>query len=98
MDLTDHELDALQQLAGLKLEPAERATLRGHLSRILSYVQQLDAIDTEGIEPTTHGEGHATPLREDEPTSCLGQEAALREAPSPRDGFFEVPPVLGGPS
>jgi aspartyl-tRNA(Asn)/glutamyl-tRNA(Gln) amidotransferase subunit C len=98
MHLTDQELDALQALAGLKLEPAERETLRGHLSRILTYVHQLEAIDTEGIEPTTHGEEHPTPLRDDEPKPCLGQKDALREAPAARDGFFEVPVVLGGPS
>ncbi len=65
---------------------------------IVSYIEQLNELDTGEIEPMLGGltaEGQATPsIREDEVQPSLGQNAALSQAPAGEAGHFKVPKVL----
>ena len=78
------------RLARLHLEPDELERMRAELSSILEHVDRIQAIDLEGVPPTTHVEEMENVLREDEPRPSLTVEEALREAPDAADGGFAV--------
>jgi aspartyl-tRNA(Asn)/glutamyl-tRNA(Gln) amidotransferase subunit C len=76
-------------------EPEDRlAVLAGELSGILLWIEQLNEVDTDGIEPMTSAVALALPMREDVVTDGGDAAAVLANAPSTRDGFFVVPKVV----
>ena len=82
-------------LARLHIDPAEEPRFVKELQAILSYVEQLQALDVSGIEPTSQvGAGVVTSLRADEARSCLVREEALAEAPDRDRDYFRVPQVV----
>jgi aspartyl-tRNA(Asn)/glutamyl-tRNA(Gln) amidotransferase subunit C len=94
--LTDRDVVRIAELARLELTPAERQRLERELGAILTYVEQIGAIDTAGIEPTSHVQLDRQALRADEPTPSLSRADALRNAPdASRGGLFRVPKVIG---
>jgi len=82
-------------LARLEVDPSDEERFVKELQSILAYVEQLQALDVSGIEPTSQvGTGVKTPLREDRVEPCDLGEEALAEAPD-RDGdYFRVPRVV----
>jgi aspartyl-tRNA(Asn)/glutamyl-tRNA(Gln) amidotransferase subunit C len=82
-------------LARLRLEPDEEERWVRELGAILTYVDQLQALDVSNIEPTSQvAAGEPAPLRPDEERPSDVREEALAEAPD-RDGdFFRVPQVV----
>jgi aspartyl-tRNA(Asn)/glutamyl-tRNA(Gln) amidotransferase subunit C len=88
------EVERIAELARLDLSDAEAVRMTADIEAILGYVAALDALDTRGVEPTTHAVPLATPLREDRAAAALDPDRALANAPE-RDGFaFVVPKVL----
>lgn len=84
----------IADLARLELSAEEAARTAAELEAILGYVESLQALDTSGVEPTTHAIPVSTPLRDDRAAPALDPERALANAPE-RDGFaFVVPKVL----
>ena len=84
------------KLARLELDAGEVAEFAGQLSAILGYVEKMNELDTEGVEPLAHCLPISNVLREDCARGSLGTEAALANAPQ-RDGdFFKVPKILDG--
>ena len=82
------------RLAHLR-EPEDRlAALAGELSGILQWIEQLNEVDTEGVEPMTSAVAVALPMREDVVTEGGDAAAVLANAPKTRDGFFVVPKVV----
>ena len=85
-------------LAHLEITDDEVALYTPQMAEIVKYVEQLNELDTEDIEPMLGGltdEGEATnTTREDVVRDSLGQTAALDQAPSPVAGHFQVPKVL----
>ena len=86
------------KLAHLEITDEEVALYTPQMADIVKYVEQLNELDTENVEPMLGGltaEGEATEtLREDLPGGSLGQNAALSQAPSAVEGHFQVPKVL----
>jgi aspartyl-tRNA(Asn)/glutamyl-tRNA(Gln) amidotransferase subunit C len=88
------EVERIAELARLDLSEAEAVRMTADIEAILGYVAALDALDTAGVEPTTHAVPLATPLRDDVAAAPLDPDRALANAPE-RDGFaFVVPKVL----
>lgn len=87
-----HDVAALSRL---EVDPSEEARLVKELASILSYVEQLQALDVSGIEPTSQvGAGSKPPLREDRVKPSDVRDEALAQAPD-RDGdYFRVPQVV----
>ena len=81
-------------LARLRLEGQALAQLAVQLDEILQYVQQLQAVDTARVEPTSHVLPLSNVLRKDEPGPCLSQDAVLALAPASQRPFVTVPKVL----
>jgi aspartyl-tRNA(Asn)/glutamyl-tRNA(Gln) amidotransferase subunit C len=86
------------KLAHLEISDEEVALYTPQMADIVKYVEQLNEIDTEDIEPmlgglTSEGESTET-IREDTAGGSLSQKAALGQAPSAVEGHFQVPKVL----
>ena len=92
--LTKEEVAEIAFLARLRLGEGEAERLRGDLSKILDYVEELRALDTGGVEPMTHAVPMDCPLREDAVTPSLSADEALAEAPEREDDYFVVPRVV----
>jgi aspartyl-tRNA(Asn)/glutamyl-tRNA(Gln) amidotransferase subunit C len=86
------------KLAHLNITEDEVAMYTPQMDEIVRYVEQLNELDTGDIEPALGGltlEGEATvTTREDIARDCLGQRAALDQAPAGVAGHFQVPKVL----
>jgi aspartyl-tRNA(Asn)/glutamyl-tRNA(Gln) amidotransferase subunit C len=86
------------KLAHLEITDEEVEMYTPQMANIVKYIEQLNELDTEDVEPMLGGltaEGEATvTTREDTAGGSLSQEAALRQAPSAVDGHFQVPKVL----
>ena len=88
----------IARLAHLEITEAEVALYTPQMANIVAYVEQLNELDTETVEPmlgglTVEGEATAT-TRKDVPHESLGQQKALDQAPSAVSGHFQVPKVL----
>jgi aspartyl-tRNA(Asn)/glutamyl-tRNA(Gln) amidotransferase subunit C len=92
--LTKEEVAEIAFLARLRLGEDEAERLRGDLSQILDYVEELRGLDTEGIEPMTHAVPMDCPLREDVVSPSLSADEALAEAPEREEDYFVVPRVV----
>ncbi|GAB2523502.1 Asp-tRNA(Asn)/Glu-tRNA(Gln) amidotransferase subunit GatC [Spirosoma aerophilum] len=91
----DHEtLHKIAHLARLEVQPDEEAALLNSLNGVLTWMEQLNEVDTTGIEPLTHMSTETNVLREDIAGNHLPREKALSNAPQHDEQFFEVPKVL----
>ncbi len=93
--LTRDDVLKLAALSKLRLTEEEVEKLRGELSEILDYVEQLDSVDTSGLEPTYQVTGLKNVMRPDE-TRDYGYKTKdlLKNAPAVQDGQFKVKRVL----
>lgn len=94
MKLTKKEVDHVAKLARLALTEEEKEQLAGQLNDILAYVDKLNQLDTEGVEPLAHVFPAVNVFREDEVRPSLPIEEVLRNAPDKEGRFFKVPSVL----
>ena len=81
-------------LARLRLEGPALAQIAAQLDEILAYVQQLQAIPTDQVEPTSHVLPLSNVLRKDEPSPSLSQDAVLALAPAKQPPFVKVPKII----
>ena len=88
------DLQHAVKLARIELTAEEKARLGTQLSDILKYVDKLNELDVEGVEPTAHAVPLTNVLREDEPREPLSHEAAMRNAPKTANGLFIVPKIV----
>ena len=94
MSITIQEVEHIAKLAKLSLSEDEKTAYTKQLSEILDYVEQLNELDTEKIEPLSHVMDVTNAFREDAPRKCLAQEDALVNAPESDGKFFIVPKVI----
>lgn len=100
MPITEDDVKKIAALANLELTGGELRTLAPQMAAIVTYVEQLNEIDTSSVEPAIGGltpEGERTAsARADAVGPSLGQSVALDQAPDPAYGHFRVPKVIGG--
>jgi len=98
MPITKSDIEKIAELAHLDIKPEEFLIFEPQIVEIVSYVEQLNEVDTSNVEPAIGGltpEGEATDtIREDALQPSLGQRVALEEAPDPAAGYFRVPKIL----
>ena len=91
----DHEaLQKIAHLARLEISPEEEIDLLNSLNGVLTWMEQLNEVDTTGVAPLTHMSDETNVLRDDVAGNHLPREQALVNAPQHDDQFFEVPKVL----
>ncbi len=86
-------VEKVAHLARIRLTEEEKEYFEKQLQSILSFVEQLQEVDTEGVEPFTPYFDE-TPMREDEVVKDFDPQLVLRRAPQSKDGFFVVPRVV----
>ncbi|MGO4908849.1 Asp-tRNA(Asn)/Glu-tRNA(Gln) amidotransferase subunit GatC [Pseudorhodobacter sp. W20_MBD10_FR17] len=82
------------KLARIRVEEADLPALATELSGILGFMEQLNEVDVEGIEPMTSVTPQRLKRRADVVTDGNIQEQILKNAPDAREGFFAVPKVV----
>ena len=94
---TRTDVERLAHLARLELTDAEKDLFAHQLADILAYAEQLQRVDTAGVDPTSHTLAEVAPMRDDEVRPSLPRDEALQGAPeaSSDAGLFKVPRVLG---
>ena len=88
------DIDYVANLARIALTAEERALFSGQLEEVLTYIEKLNTVDVDGVEPTAHAIPVTNVWRDDQPRPGLSQEQAVMNAPSSRDGMFVVPKVV----
>lgn len=94
MQIDSETLRKIAHLARLEFEPGSEQGMIRDLTEILDWVEQLNEVDTEGVEPLTNMSHEINNLREDEAGEPLDHERALKNAPKKDDHFFRVPKVI----
>jgi aspartyl-tRNA(Asn)/glutamyl-tRNA(Gln) amidotransferase subunit C len=94
MALTIEEVRWVAHLARLELTGEELDLMARQLTSMIDYVNQLQQVDTENVEPLAHPLPIQNVFREDESAPSLPVEAALANAPDRRGDFYGVPAVL----
>lgn len=91
---TREEVRKVALLSRLEFSEAEADAFAGQLGRILDYVDKLSALDTTGVEPTSHALALTNVLRQDELRPSLTPDQALSGAPEQEAQCFKVPPII----
>ena len=88
-------MDNVEILAKLALTPQERQKAMDEMEKILTYVEKLNELDTDGIEPMSHVFPVKNVFREDVVTNGDGSVETLANAPLEKDQSFKVPKTIG---
>jgi aspartyl-tRNA(Asn)/glutamyl-tRNA(Gln) amidotransferase subunit C len=88
------DIKKVARLARLELSEEEKETFGNQMEQILTYMEQLNRLDTSGVEPTSHAIPIYNVFREDEVKRSIPQEEVLAIAPDEEDGHFKVPRII----
>lgn len=87
-------VDHVARLARLDLTDDERERMRAELSQILEHAEKIQALDLDGVPPTSHSVSIRNALRADEVTPSLSPDEVLANAPEVEDGRIKVPRII----
>ena len=94
MSLSLEQVRRVAQLARIEISDAEAETTRGHLNGIFALIEEMQAVDTRGIEPMAHAQDLAQRLRPDVVTEANRRDAYQTVSPEVEAGLFLVPKVI----
>ncbi len=92
--ITDETIDYVGLLAKLELSEEERERAKSEMGRMLDYIDKLNELDTDGVEPMSHVFPVQNVFREDIVTNSDIREQLLANAPEQKDGMFMVPRTI----
>ncbi len=93
--MDEKQLKDLQKLARIDLSEEEEKKLLCNLKDILVHVEEMNEVDTEGVEPCSHViKGVTAPMRDDEEERLIPREEFLKNAPEHIGGMIRVPKVI----
>jgi len=94
MSLSLDQVRKVAKLARLELSEPDLTRMQQQLSAILDYVEELNKLDTDGVEPLAHPLPVRNVFRPDEEAPSLSPDAALQNAPNRVGNYFGVPAVF----
>ena len=94
MSVDTETVKRIARLARIRVTDAELTSYQGELNAILGFVEQLNEVDVEGVEPMVSVTPMRLKRRQDAVTDGGYQEKILSNAPDVREGFFAVPKVV----
>ena len=94
MAVTAQDVRRVAELARLDFTPEEEEKLVSELNAILDYMEKLNGIGTDGVDPTSHLAPVTNTFREDRMERFEARDEVLDLAPECRDSHFEVPRVI----
>ena len=93
--IDDETIENVFILAKLSLTVEAKEKAKQDMQKMLDYVEKLDELDTDGVEPLSHIFGDENVFREDVVTNGDNREAMLMNAPKEKDGQYQVPKTIG---
>ena len=93
--ISDETIEYVGILAKLELSEEEKLAARSDMERMLDYIDTLNELDTEGIEPMSHVFPVNNVFREDVVTNGDGSKDTLKNAPLQKEQCFKVPKTIG---
>jgi aspartyl-tRNA(Asn)/glutamyl-tRNA(Gln) amidotransferase subunit C len=97
MEVNDALVEKLAHLARLRFDSGEKEEIKSDLQRMITFVEKLNELDLDGVEPMLHMSDEVNVLRDDVIKGSIDRAAALKNAPSHDDRFFKVPKVIKAP-
>lgn len=94
MSLNSSDVKRIAHLARIEIGEQEAGQALVQLNEILRLIEQLQSVDTAGVEPMSHPLGGSQRLREDVAAAQPAREELMRNAPARQDGLFLVPRVV----
>lgn len=94
MRLTREDIEGVARLSRLELSEEEKDNFTSRINRLLENFQELQKLDTDDVEPTSHAIPVFNVFRKDETRPSLPVEEVLANAPQAADGCFVVPRVV----
>lgn len=94
MPLTSSDVKRIAHLARIEITETETEQTLAQLNEIFGLIEQLQSVDTVGIEPMSHPLGGGQRLREDVANDQSDRDAIMKNAPASQDGLFLVPRVI----
>ncbi len=88
------DIEKVARLARIELSEEEKATFGNQLEQILTYMEQLNQLDTTGVEPTSHAIPINNAFRKDENRPSFPQEEVMSISPDQESGHFKVPRII----
>jgi aspartyl-tRNA(Asn)/glutamyl-tRNA(Gln) amidotransferase subunit C len=96
MSVSRKDVEHIAELARLKFNEDELENFTNQLNEILTYVEKLDELDTENVEPLSHPVENNNVFRDDIVKPSVPKDEALKNSPEKDENFFRVPKVIGG--
>ena len=94
MEVNDAMVEKLAHLSRLQFNETEKAEIKNDLQRMIAFVEKLDELDLDGVEPLLHMSDEVNVLRDDEVKGSVSRLQALQNAPLHDEQFFKVPKVI----
>ncbi|WP_028787670.1 Asp-tRNA(Asn)/Glu-tRNA(Gln) amidotransferase subunit GatC [Terrimonas ferruginea] len=94
MEVNDALVDKLAHLARLSFDGQEKEGIKQDLQKMITFVEKLNELDLENVEPLIHMSPEVNVLRNDEIRGSVSREEALKNAPETDGEFFLVPKVI----
>ena len=94
MNINQNVISKLARLSKLKFNEDEMKLISNDLSKMLDFINQLQDLDTEGIDPLIHMNEEINNWREDQVQGMISQEEALSNSPVKDGTYFKLPKVL----
>ena len=94
MKITEETVDHIAHLARLEFEGDRKEAIRTDLERIITFMDKLQEVDTENVQPLIFMSSEINRLRDDIPARTVTQEEALKNAPKRDSDYFRIPKVL----
>ena len=96
MSVNRKDVEHIAELARLKFNKEELENFTNQLNEILTYVEKLNELDTENVEPLSHPVENNNVFRDDIVKPSIQKNEALKNSPENDENFFRVPKVIGG--
>ncbi len=94
MEVNDAMVDKLAQLSRLHFNETDKKEIKNDLQRMIAFVEKLNELDLDGVQPLLHMSDEVNVLREDEVKGSVTRNEALKNAPLHDNQFFKVPKVI----
>ena len=94
MEVNDALVENLANLARLHFNEEEKKEIKSDLQRMIAFIDKLNELDTDGVEPVLHMRDDINVFREDEVKGSISREEGLKNAPDTDGVFFKVPKVI----
>ncbi|MEQ1594020.1 MAG: Asp-tRNA(Asn)/Glu-tRNA(Gln) amidotransferase subunit GatC [Casimicrobium sp.] len=94
MSLSTQDIERIAHLARIRVTPADVTDVQSKLDGIFKLIDEMQAVDTKGVEPMSHGLDMVLRLRDDAVTEINEREKFQKNAPQAEAGYFLVPKVI----